>query len=275
MADGRPVDESLREYGRGLAGGLLFSLPLLYTMEVWWAGFTAQPLRLIIYLAAIFVILLGYNNYSGIRHDSDWTDVVVDSVEELGLGIVTAAAMLFLLGQITVEMNAPEIMGKTVVEAGIVAIGFSVGTAQFGDDTDAGRGSKHVPTIMSQVTIALCGAVLFAANVAPTEEIQVIAMDIGTVRLLLLMVFSAALGALILYFTNFTKSRRFSLAETKWEAFMGAIVSYAVALVASAAALWFFEAFDGVGPAVAFAQIVVLALPSAIGASAGRLLLQS
>jgi hypothetical protein len=33
----RSTGESLREYGRGVAGGLLFSLPLLYTVEVWHA----------------------------------------------------------------------------------------------------------------------------------------------------------------------------------------------------------------------------------------------
>jgi putative integral membrane protein (TIGR02587 family) len=274
MADGRPVAESVREYGRGLAGGLLFSLPLLYTMEVWWAGFTAQPMRLLVYLAAIFLILLGYNNYAGIRHDSDWTDVVVDSVEELGLGIVTAAAVLFLLGQITVDMNPAEIMGKMIVEAGVVAI-FSVGTAQFGEEEDVGRGSGVNPSISSQVTIAFCGAILFAANVAPTEEIQIIAMELGTGRLLALMVLSTALGALILYFSNFRRSGRFARVETRREAFTGAVISYAVALVASAAALWFFGDLEGIGPGFAFAQIVVLSLPAAIGASAGRLLLQS
>lgn len=275
MADGRPVAESVREYGRGLAGGLLFSLPLLYTMEVWWAGFTAQPMRLLVYLAAIFLILLGYNNYAGIRHDSDWTDVVVDSVEELGLGIVTAAAVLFLLGRITMDMNPAEIMGKMIVEAGVVAIGFSVGTAQFGEEEDVGRGGKVKTTIISQVTIAFCGAILFAANVAPTEEIQIIAMELGTGRLLALMVMSTALGALILYFSNFRRSGRFARIDTRGEAFTGAIISYAVALVASAAALWFFGDLDGIGPGFAFAQIVVLSLPAAIGASAGRLLLQS
>src|SRR5687768_4310411 len=38
----RSITESLREYGRGVAGGLMFSLPLLYTMEVWWAGFNTS-----------------------------------------------------------------------------------------------------------------------------------------------------------------------------------------------------------------------------------------
>ena len=275
MPSGRPAAESMREYGRGLAGGLLFSLPLLYTMEVWWAGFLAQPARLLVYLIAVFIVLLGYNNYAGIRHDSDWADVVVDSVEELGLGIVTAAGILFLLGQIGTDMNVPEIIGKIVVEAGIVAIGFSVGTAQLEDHHDVGRGSNEHPSLMSQATLAFCGAVLFAANVAPTEEIPVIAMEIGAARLLMIMLVSAAIGALILYFSNFKQSKKFSRAEGGGQALMGATMSYAVALIASAAALWFFGRFDGVGAGMAFAQIVVLSLPSAIGAAAGRLLLQS
>ncbi|MDQ3135846.1 MAG: TIGR02587 family membrane protein, partial [Acidobacteriota bacterium] len=38
----RPIKKSLQEYARGVAGGLLFSLPLLYTMEVWWMGVVAH-----------------------------------------------------------------------------------------------------------------------------------------------------------------------------------------------------------------------------------------
>ena len=44
-SDERPIAKSLQEYGRGIAGGMLFSLPLLYTMEVWWAGFSIHPWR--------------------------------------------------------------------------------------------------------------------------------------------------------------------------------------------------------------------------------------
>ena len=100
-------------------------------------------------------------------------------------------------------------------------------------------------------------------------------MEVGTGRLLALMVMSTALGALILYFSNFRRSGRFARIDTRGEAFAGAIISYAVAIVASAAALWFFGDLEGIGPGFAFAQIVVLSLPAAIGASAGRLLLQS
>ena len=273
----RPYSESLREYGRGVAGGLLFSLPLIYTMEVWWAGFIAQPIRLLIFVIATLALLIGYNNYVGIRHDADWTDVFVDSVEEFGLGIITAAGLLALLARITSDMSFAEILGKIVIEAGIVAIGFSVGTAQLGgDEEDSGRTTNHEsPGVMSQIVISLCGAVLIAANVAPTEEIVIIAAEVGALRLLGIIVLSFILAVLILFFSNFRESHRVAPVESRWHAMAGGIVTYAVALVASAAILWFFGRFDTVRIEMMVAQTVVLSLPATLGASAGRLLLQS
>ncbi len=128
----RKVSKSLAEYGRGIIGGLLFSLPLLYTMEVWWAGFSSHPLHLILYVLATFLLLLGYNYYAGIRHDANLLEVVIDSVEEMGLGILISAIALVVLGRITLDMTLNEAVGKITIEAMTVAIGVSVGTAQLG-----------------------------------------------------------------------------------------------------------------------------------------------
>ena len=49
--------ETLKEYGRGVIGGLLFSLPLVYTMEVWWNGFTAPPAYLLTCVVVTFPLL--------------------------------------------------------------------------------------------------------------------------------------------------------------------------------------------------------------------------
>lgn len=272
----RPYSESLREYGRGLAGGLLFSLPLIYTMEVWQAGFIAEPQRLLVFIVAVFALLIGYNTYAGIRHDADWTDVFVDSVEEFGLGIMTSAGLLVLLARTTSHMSFEEVAGKIVIEAGVVAIGFSVGTAQLGaEDEEGGHRLSRTPGIMSQVVISLCGAVLIAANVGPTEEIVIIAAEVGVPRLISLIGLSVSLAALILFFSNFRRSRRLARAETRWHALAGGVMTYAVAFAASAAILWFFGRFDTVQMEMVVAQTVVLSLPATLGASAGRLLLQS
>ena len=283
----RSVAESFQEYGRGVAGGLMFSLPLLYTMEVWWAGFNAHPWRLAAYVAATFVLLLGYNRFAGLRHDAGMAEVAIDSVEEMGIGFIISAAALYLLGRITFEMPLNEIVGQIVIEAMTVAIGVSVGTAQLGgegadevgvgDSGGAGRvdgaegGRLHFG---GQMLLALCGATLFAANVAPTEEIVMIAIEISWMRLLGLAFVSLLLGALILHYSEFRGARQFVRGGGFGLAFVGSVTTYAVALAASASILWFFGRFEGVSLYTALAQVIVLGVAATLGASAGRLLLQ-
>ncbi|HEX6182739.1 MAG TPA: TIGR02587 family membrane protein [Pyrinomonadaceae bacterium] len=275
----RTVSESLREYARGVAGGLLFSLPLLYTMEVWWAGFTSHPWRLALYVAATFALLLGYNRLLGLRHDTCFSEVVIDSVEEMGLGILVALLILWLLGRVTVGMPLEEVAGKVVIEAMTVAVGVSVGTAQLGADGDEGdKGVSGGPTSAGgfggQLVIALCGAVLFAANVAPTEEIVMIAVEVSAWRLLGLALLSLGLGALILYYSEFAGSKKHVRFDRHHDVLVGTVVTYAVALAASAAILLFFGRFDGQALVTCVAQTVVLGVAATLGASAGRLLLQ-
>jgi putative integral membrane protein (TIGR02587 family) len=287
-----PAD-SLREYGRGLAGGLIFSLPLLYTMEVWWEGFIATPDRLLLYVLGVFLLLLGYNRYAGMHPGASFAEVIIDSVEEFGLGMVTASGVLFLLGRIGSGQSADEIFGKIVIEAGIVAIGFSVGTAQLGSSredpqsSDGDRGaessgdgeSERKPTepagLGGNLAFAACGAALFAANVAPTEEIVVIAVETPALRLLGLALASLALTILVLYFSDFRQASRLMPASSPVEVLAGTAVTYVVALAVSAAILWFFGRFDGTSADVCLRQTIVLGFPAVLGASAGRLLLQT
>ena len=275
----RPVNKSLREYARGVAGGLLFSLPLLYTMEVWWAGYTSHPWRLAAYVAATFVLLLGYNEFVGLRRDASFAEVVIDSVEEMGIGFVVAAVVLWLLGRVTFGMAANEALGQITVEAMTVAIGVSVGTAQLGggdgeSDQGVGGAQDGAGGFGAQVVVAFCGAVLFAANVAPTEEIVMIAVELSAWRLAGLAVFSLATGSLVLYYSEFANSQKHVRFDRHHDVLVGAVVTYAVALVASALILWFFGRFDGQSLAVCAAQTVVLGVAATLGSSAGRLLLQ-
>jgi putative integral membrane protein (TIGR02587 family) len=285
----RPINKSLQEYARGIAGGLLFSLPLLYTMEVWWAGFTSHPWRLLLYVVATYILLIGYNYFGGLRHDTGWADVLIDSVEELGLGILLSSAMLLVLGRVTFDMPASEFIGKIIIEAMTVAIGVSVGTAQLsgGGDGDTGTGGAASASgktrapdagkihFGGQVVIALCGAVLFAANVAPTEEVVLIASEISSWNLLGLALISIALGALILFYSDFTGARRFAQTGGVSAVIIGTVITYSIALTSSAIILWFFGRFEGMSLIVCLAETVVLGLAATLGASAGRLLLQT
>ncbi len=298
----RTVAKSLQEYGRGVAGGLMFSLPLLYTMEVWWTGFIAHPWRLLAYVLATFVLLLGYNRYAGLRRDTSMMEVAIDSVEEMGIGLFIAGLVLFLLGRITLEMPMNEIAGLIVMEAMTVAIGVSVGTAQLGAEgkEDEGLGgdsvnqpqrgaNKRVQNKASrkeapaggkeihfggQLVLAFCGAVLFAANLAPTEEIVVVATETSWMKILGLALMSLLMGSLILHYSEFKGAQEFVHRDGPSAIVIGTVITYAIALATSALILWFFGRFDGVTLYIALAQTVALGVAATLGASAGRLLLQ-
>lgn len=276
----RSYGRSLREYARGVVGGLLFSLPLLYTMEVWWAGFISRPLNLLIYLAAGFLLLFGYNRYAGLHQDASWLEVGFEAVEEMGLGLLVAAGILWLIGQIDGTMTASEVVGKIVVEAVTVAIGVSVGATQLGGTGEGGMTGKGGDPgrrlgLAGQIVLAGCGAVLLASNVAPTEEIVLIAIEASRWQVVGLAVLSFALAGAILFASDFKGADRVSAPdEGAGSMVLRTALNYAVALAASAFILWFFGRFDGASPDVCVAQIVALGVASALGASAGRVLLR-
>ncbi|MEZ4409734.1 MAG: DUF2391 family protein [Polyangiales bacterium] len=275
----RPVAKSLREYGRGVVGWLIFSLPLLYTMEVWQAGMTFTSARLLAAVGGTFGLLLGYNRYAGLRRDANFAEVVIDSVEELGLGLVVALVTLWALGQLQGDTPATEVLGKVVVEGLTIAVGVSVGTAQLGgdDDRDTGEGSDggdERPTFLGQTVIALCGAVLFGANVAPTDEIVRIAVESTPARLLALTALCLTVSTFILFYAAFAGADRFVVSEGRARVAVQAVMVSAVSFVASAALLWLFGRFDDQGGWACLAETVVLGAAASLGASAGRLLIQ-
>jgi putative integral membrane protein (TIGR02587 family) len=140
-----------------------------------------------------------------------------------------------------------------------------------------GREDKENLGVSAHVVLGLCGAVLFASNVAPTEEILQIAVESTPWRLFGLALLSLVLGGVILSYSDFTGSKPLQPGDGNGsgKVLSLSVISYAVALAASAFILWFFGRFEGVSLATGVAQIVTLGVASSLGASAGRLLLLS
>lgn len=285
----RKVSQSLKEYARGIVGGLLFSFPLLYTMEVWWAGFSVSPLQLIVLMAVTFLLLLGYNRFAGMHPDASWRSVVIDSIEEMGIGFIVSFGVLYMLKRIEPgAMGIEEILGKLVIEAMAVSIGVSIGTAQLGaneDDEEQGDGKEEAETEensegirrdskLGMVVLAFCGSIIVGGNVAPTEEVLMLAVQANPVHILFMAFVSLLISVVVIYFSNFKGTAREAPKDLMYSITFETCLSYLVALSASALALWFFGRFGNVSFEVAFAQCVVLGVLSSLGASAGRLLLK-
>jgi len=331
---GQTKKQTLKEYGRGVIGGLLFSLPLVYTMEVWWSGFIAPPAYLLTCVGVTYLLLLGYNRYAGMKPDSSFKEICWESVEEIGLAFVVSFLFLLLISRIDLGMSLDEIAGKVIVESMIVAIGISVGTAQLGGngedgseedpegegapgsadgerndssggetdraaensssekshgegssglkggiikkgDSDAEAQEDHAKdkdgANFKRLVLSLCGSVLFASSVAPTEEILMIAVEAEVVELLLMVFVSLLLGGIILYFSEFRGT-----SKDRPHAFLMLLdlsVMYMIALLVSFSFLWFFGRTQDYGLYIIVAQMVVLGIPAALGASAGRFLI--
>ncbi len=269
--------QTLQEYGRGIVGGLLFSLPLIYTMEVWWAGFIASPEALLSCIGFTYLLLLGYNRFAGMRRDATFGDLCWDSVEEIGLAFLVSFFFLWLIGQIDGNMSVNEILGKTITESMIVAIGISVGTSQLGPSDTKSTGmegtSGRFSKIFEIIILSICGATLFGSAVAPTEEILLIAINSSPTQLFLMLLLSLGLCAIVCFFSEF-KGR--SHDPTGWFHIAGLVaLIYALSFAVSFLLLLYFRRVDDHGFFIVIAQIIVLAVPASIGASAGRLIIDS
>ncbi|WP_266206082.1 TIGR02587 family membrane protein [Pontibacter kalidii] len=291
-SNNRPLRQSLKEYARGITGGLLFSFPLLYTMEVWWAGFIASPQQLLLLVAVTYLLLLGYNRFAGMRPDVSWRSVMVDSVEEMGIGLLLSFGVLYMLNRIEFgHMSTDEIMGKVIIEAMAVSIGVSVGTAQLGvnegetvDDDETERKLKEQAerenkdslyrSKLGSAVLALCGAILVGGNVAPTEEVLKIAVDSTAGNILAMALVSIILSTIVLYFSDIKGNGGRSVNGLLYNIAFDTCISYLVGLGAAAFMLWYFGRFDGIGFWMAFSQSITLGVLTSLGASAGRLLIR-
>ena len=86
---------------------------------------------------------------------------------------------------------------------------------------------------------------------------------------------SLLLGGLILYQLDFTGERRGIRRGGARALLFGPVITYALALASSTLVLAFFGRFADTGLSACLAQVVVLAFAGTLGASAGRLLIQS
>ena len=276
----KETKEVLKEYGRGTIGGLIFSLPLLYTMEMWWRGFTAGPIYLMSFTVATYLLLLGYNTYAGMKRDTSFKGVMWDSVEELGLAVLISFLFLSIIGKLSLDMSVNEVLGKVIVESMMVAIGISVGTSQLGQskekDEDDEKGMKKKQEkkqnqFVKSLVLSVCGAVLVSFSVAPTEEILKIAVEVTSFHLLSMILISLGLMTAVLYFVSFKNSTTDD--TSTFEMALHVVVEYLIALTISYGALYFFGRVTGYGFEIILAQVIVLGVPAALGASAGKLLI--
>ena len=263
------------DYGKGLAraagGALLFSFPLLMTMEMWQLGFSMDRMRLLLFLLLSLPLLLGLSYFVGFEPTFRLKDEVLDALAGFAVGFAVVAAILWLFNVLGADTPLEEAMGKTALAAVPAAMGALLAGKQFGGASRETREERKAG-YPGRLFIMLAGGLFLAFNVAPTEEMSLIAFKMTPAHALVLVAVSIAVLHLFAYRLGFPgEDMRRGAGRPLHVFFAYSVVGYAIALAISAYSLWTFGSLDGVSLYQRTMMIVVLAFPAALGAATARL----
>jgi putative integral membrane protein (TIGR02587 family) len=261
---------------RAFGGALIFSLPLLMTMEMWALGVHMDDLRLALFLGLTIPLLIGLAYHAGFEDTFDLKEDAVDAFVALAVGFITAAIGLSLFGIFKPGMSPDEIIGKTAIQAVPGSIGALLAQTQLGVqqvDKDE-RGVEKEETYGGELFIMVVGALFLALNLAPTEEMVLIGYKMTEWHALVLVIVSLVIMHGFVYAVEFRGGSTRPEGVSVWSAFLHfTIVGYAIALLISAYVLWSFGNLDSTSLQESVLATVVLAFPAAVGAAAARLIL--
>ncbi|HST37234.1 MAG TPA: TIGR02587 family membrane protein, partial [Allosphingosinicella sp.] len=184
-------------------------------------------------------------------------------------------AVLWLLAIVDPAMPADEIAGKIAIESVPMSFGAMIARKQLSgggsgpsDEEAALRGAGYG----GQLFLMAAGALFLAFNVAPTEEMVLIAYMMSTWQLLALILVSLLLLHLFVYRLGFAGQEEHAAgAGTTRTALAYTIPGYGIALIVGLYALWTFGRTDATAIDQVAATMAVIAFPASLGAAMARL----
>ena len=277
---------------RAFAGAVLFSFPVIMTMEMWSLGFSITPFRLALFITLAIPLLFGLSYFVGFEDTSSLTDDIIDAFVAFAVGFITAAVLLYLFNIVNFTMSVEEFVGKISIQAVIAAIGALLAQSQLGmnrgQDNDEQSNSagqdenngdnqpqRRGTSYFGELFLMIVGALFLAMNPAPTEEISLISFKMSDWEIVALALGTIILMHAFVYRLEFRGQEKPRPAKSSiLSIFMRyTIVGYALVLIVSLYLAWTFGQIEGLGAANAARLIVVMGFPAAIGAAAARLIL--
>ncbi|MDM9379920.1 TIGR02587 family membrane protein [Chlorogloeopsis sp. ULAP01] len=273
---------------RGACGGFLFGIPLLYTMEVWWIGSLAKPPLLMLAIALTFLIVFLLNRTEGFhirRHGSRPYEGLTDTVEAMAIGVACSAFILLLLQELTSETPLREVLGKITFESVPFTFGVALANQLLGDtrngnaqgqkshQTNKKNNNSHLHATFADIGATVIGAIVIAFNIAPTDEIPMLAAAVPPPWLLAIMAASILISYAIVFEAGFSNQQKRKQQQGIFQRPISeTIASYLISLLAAALMLWFFQKLTLSDPWTMWLNhTLLLGLPATIGGAAGRL----
>lgn len=269
--------QSNRQYALGIAracgGALLFSLPILMTMETWQLGFHMERLRLAGLLLLMLPLLIGLAYYLGFEETTGLLDAVLDAFAALAVAASLAAVILYVFGVLRADTSADEWIGKVGLQSITGSFGALLAQSQFGRSSDH-HGRRRAGGDFAEYFFMATGALFLSANIAPTEEVVLIAHMMTPWHTIALVALSLVVMHAFVYALEFKGQHERAAQVTFWREFSRfTVIGYLIAAAISSYFCWSFGYFDGLPFEEALQIGIVLAFPAAVGAAAARLVL--
>ncbi|HYP27422.1 MAG TPA: TIGR02587 family membrane protein [Blastocatellia bacterium] len=252
-------------------GAILFSFPLLMTMEMWWLGFYMDRYRLALFLAVTFSIVIGLSYFEG--GEETLKIEMLDALVACAAGYTVSGIMLTLFGIIKPGMSTDEIIGKISLHAVPGSIGAILARRQL-DVKETKKEKRRRQGYGAKIFLMGVGAIFLAFQLAPTEEMVLIGHRMTGWHAAALAVVSLCIMQSFICSVERRRGASIFSAGFFWNVLLRfTIVGYAAALLISLYVLWTFGRLDGAAPAELVIATLVLGFPAALGASAARIIL--
>lgn len=269
----------IRGLVRAFSGAFLFGIPLLYTMEMWWLGDIARPGHLLLTLVTTLAANFALVTAAGFKKERSLFGRIEQTMDAVAVGAVGSAVVLLTLNQINLDQPALAILAKIVVQALPLSIGASLANIVFDDDRDREGEDGHrsrIPrwwqALVTDVGATAIGAAFIASNVAPTEEIPMLAARMEYWHLLALIGLTLLSGYVIVFASGFDPAAKRDREHLFQHPATETTISYLVSLLVAFGILVLMKQISADHPPMfILAQTLVLGLPAMIGGAAGRI----
>jgi len=267
----KPDSAHAVDLAHDFGGALLFSFPLLMTMEMWWLGFYMDRYRLALFLGLAFLVVIALSYFEGA--DETFQIEILDALVACAVGYTVVATMLTLFGIIKPGMSLDEIVGKISLHAVPGSIG-AILARRLLEVEETKMEKRRRQWYGAKIFLMGVGAIFLAFQLAPTEEMVLIGHRMTEWHAVALALVSLGMMQSFIVSVERRGRQRLFAAGFFWRVFLRyTVVGYSVALLISLYVLWTFGRLDGAALAEAIMATLVLGFPAALGAAAARLIL--
>ena len=260
--------------GRGVAGALLFALPMFMTMEMWALGFSVDRFRLLLLLVLNIPLLVLLAHRLGFEETFSWREDLRDAMIAYAIGIFTSAIALLVIGVIEGGVSPARMAASIALQAVPASIGAMLGRSQLNGEDDDQDEDEHETGYAGEVFMMMVGALFLSLNVAPTEEVILIAYKMTPWHGVAVILISIAVMHGFVYALSFKGGHELEPQTPWWHGFVRfTLPGYVVAVLVSLYCLWTFDQLADTAAPQILMKVIVLSFPGAIGAAAARLIL--